>query len=243
MLGEKRIVSVITARAGSKGIPGKNYRKLMNEPLFLWSVKASCLSKYVDVTAISSNCPECKKFYDEAKRSGSIPQDVVWIQRPEEYATALSKNEEALIHALEVLDGSFDVIVNLQPTSPCRNNSLIDRCLEAMDAGGHDSMLTGTKDTPFLWRKRKGIWEYTIDFNGCCNRKMRQEFEEEEFLYHDNGNIFMTNVDWLLQTKCRIGTMPGVFETEGLQNMQIDEEFDFVAIEMIAKAQNMESLV
>ena len=55
MIKGKKVLSVITARADSKGLPGKNYRELLGKPLFMWSVEASLKSQYVDEVAISSN--------------------------------------------------------------------------------------------------------------------------------------------------------------------------------------------
>ena len=68
MINNKRILSVIIARKGSKGIKGKNFRKLCGLPLFLWSVEASLDSKYIDKTIVSSNCPYCKEIIDEYKQ-------------------------------------------------------------------------------------------------------------------------------------------------------------------------------
>jgi CMP-N-acetylneuraminic acid synthetase len=74
VINGKKILSVITARKGSKGIPGKNFRELMGIPLFMWSVYASISSKYVDKTVISSNCGECHEIFLSFlhARSGSL---------------------------------------------------------------------------------------------------------------------------------------------------------------------------
>ena len=53
-----KILSVITARGGSKSIPKKNVKFLGKHPLFAYSVFSSMESKYVDLTVVSSNCPE-----------------------------------------------------------------------------------------------------------------------------------------------------------------------------------------
>lgn len=247
MINNKKILSVITARGGSKGIPGKNYRGLMNLPLFMWSVYASVQSKYVDKTVISSNCVDCLKIYLEYVKKDEKLKNVSWIQRPDKFATDISKNEEALIHAtthsIKYLDIDPDIVINLQPTSPCRTEGLLDKCIEKYFLGNYDSLLTARKETPFVWQKINGEWEYTVDKNGCCNRKMRQSFKENEFLFHDNGNIYIMDTNILLQTKCRIGKNPYIFETDKINSLQIDEEFDFNLIENMAKAYNLKSLI
>ena len=159
-------------------------------------------------------------------------KNLLFCRRPDEISGPLSKNEEALIHALHWMkerDGvDYEVVINLQPTSPCRTNNLLDACIEAYSEGGYDSLLTATKDTPFLWQLINGKWEYTVDKNNCCDRKMRQEFKEEEFVYHDNGNIYLVESNILLDRNCRIGYNPCVYETSGIDTVQIDEEFDFL---------------
>jgi CMP-N-acetylneuraminic acid synthetase len=260
VIRDKEVLAVITARAGSKGIPGKNYRDLLGKPLFLWSVEAALNSMLIDRIVISSNCEECFKAYDKWYRDDSpfvltsgaydtvdsSNMRLMWLQRPDKLSGDLSKNEDALIHAHKSelrFQVEADIVMNLQPTSPCRPNNLIDRCLEEYVSGDYNSLLTGTKDTPFLWQKKDGEWIYPVDKNDCCNRKMRQEFGEDEFTYHDNGNIYIVDKKVLLETECRIGDKPCVFETEGLENIQIDEEFDFELIEQIAKVKGLTTLI
>lgn len=247
MINNKKILAVITARAGSKGIIGKNYKKLLDKPLFIWSVLAALKSKYIDRIAISSNCTNVKKHYlDFAYKNGkNILEKLYWVERPDKYATDTSKNEEALIHSYKIikeyLKFDADIIINLQPTSPCRLNNLIDKCIKKYNEGRHDSLLTTNKDTPFLWKYKNGKWVYNE--GDCCNRKMRQEFNEDEFVYHDNGNIYITDKDILLNTECRIGNNPCAFETKEINSLQIDTEFDFELIEKIIQIKKIKSLI
>ena len=92
MIGDKKILAVITARKGSKGIPGKNFRELLGKPLFMWSMLVAIESKYVDTVVLSSNCEECEKIcvdwidsLDEDKKDR-----VIFWQRPEEFSTDTS---------------------------------------------------------------------------------------------------------------------------------------------------------
>ena len=253
MIENKKILVVVTARAGSKGIPMKNVRDLLGKPLFMWSVEAGLQSKYVDEVLLSSNCIDCLSIFQDysIKRDEDMEEGYEYVlpslsvvTRPEKYSTDTSKNEDALIHALKIVGPSnFDVVINLQPTSPVRLNGLLDETIEVYIKGGYDSLLTASKDTPFIWQKIDGEWVYTVDRNGCCNRKMRQEFNKDEFVYHDNGCIYITDVNVMLETECRIGSNPYIYETEGINNIQIDEEFDFELIENLAKVKGLTSLI
>ena len=246
MIDNKKILVVVTARAGSKRIIGKNFRNLLGKPLFMWSMIAAEQSKYVDGVILSTNCKECQKICNEYLETRKRKNENLfgWIARPDDLAGDLSKNEDALIHALDYFKAEkFNVVVNLQPTSPCRLGGLIDRCIETYDEGEYDSLLTASKDTPFIWQRIEGEWKYSVDKNDCCDRKMKQEFQESEMLYHDDGNIYITDKNILLDKKCRIGYNPYIFEIDGINKLQIDEEFDFQLIENMAKTLELESLV
>jgi CMP-N,N'-diacetyllegionaminic acid synthase len=273
MINNKKILAVVTARAGSKGIPGKNFRPLLGKPLFMWSMQAALDSKYVDTIVLSSNCEECEKIHINWVEELEVEQQnrIIFWQRPEAYSTDTSKNEDALIHALISTDQCYglkhDVVINLQPTSPCRLNGLLDKCIEKYEEGNYDSLLTGSEITPFLWQKKDGKWEYMMDNvwrwksvptpwldnkiqdrwvldsnSDCCKRKMRQEFGDE-ILLHDNGSIYLTDSKILLDKECRIGYNPYVFKTEGINNIQIDKEDDFLLIEKMIETKGLESLI
>lgn len=277
MIGNKKILCVVTARKGSRGIHGKNYKELLGKPLFMWSVLAGLQSEYIDRTIVSSNCEEVysilSKFVnpiinkrsclsvDKRWEAGPVP---FFIQRPDEISGDLSKNEEALIHTLgSITAEKFDIIINLQPTSPIRLDLLLDKCIEAYHNGGHNSLLTANRKTPFFWQKIDGKWEY-IDryfsmenvkksheskkrwqlaksFDDCCDRKMRQDLKEQEFLFHDNGNVYITDTEVLLRTECRVGDRPCVFEVDDFNSLQIDTEFDFKLIETMLKVKGIDS--
>ena len=268
MINNKKILSIITARAGSKGIPNKNIKELMGKPLFEWSVLASLNSKYIDKTVISSDSREIELIYIDRVKKDQKWENVAFIKRPKKISGDLSINEEALIHAYNqmkmIFNSEYSIILNLQPTSPVRLNSLIDRCLEEYSSGGYNSLLTASVHTPFFWQKRNGKWEYinryfevayvkrewqpketyqlVPAFDDCCNRKMRQQFLEEEMMWHDDGNIYIVDTEVLLSKKCRIGSNPCVFPVEKLNSLQIDIEFDFKLIENMIKSYNLEKL-
>lgn len=244
MIAGKKVLSVIAARAGSKGIKNKNVKLLNDVPLVQWSIDSSFNSKYIDLTSISSNCDLVKevvnKYVSFNKDSFFLnsKKPVIFIQRPDKFATDTSKNEEALIHALDVLEKQylhyFDIVINLQPTSPIRDNNLIDKCLEKFILERADSLFTGSSHTPFFFRIKNNEviadWDYK-------NRKMRQEITEDEMLIHDDGNVYISSAKLLKETNCRMGGKISVFPTTKYQSLQIDTEEDFVLIEKLVEAE------
>lgn len=233
MINNKKIIAVVTARAGSVGVKGKNYKDFCGLPLVCWSVLAAQRSKYIDSIIVSTNCKEVEK----AVLRNSLNNNTVILDRPDILATPTSKNESSLIHAYwwSALqnDLTVDIIINLQPTSPIRDAGLVDKCIESMVYGKYDSLLTVSRDTPLIWRRKdsKPIADYDI-----LNRPMRQDIKEDQWLLHDNGCLYAMNSDILLDRFCRTGINPYLFETTQYQSMQIDTEEDFIIMESVCKS-------
>jgi CMP-N-acetylneuraminic acid synthetase len=125
MIKNKRVLAFIGARSGSKGLIDKNIKLLNGLPLIAWTIKAARASKYIDEVIFSSDSPA---YLDIAKQYGATV-----IERPE----TLSGDSAAVIDAIKHANtfaqanfGQFDIIINLQPTSPMRTEQHIDQALE-----------------------------------------------------------------------------------------------------------------
>lgn len=240
MIGEKKILAVVTARAGSVGVAGKNYKLLLGKPLVIWSVEAAFKSKYIDNIFVSTNCEQVKRAVNEwldVKKDAPYLKKVAIVDRPEELSGPKSKNEEALLHSVQVYEEKFnnspDIIVNLQPTSPVRNNHLLDLCIESMHDAGSDSLLTVCRHTPFMWRIQNDEPHALYD---VVKRPMRQQLKDpDDYYFHDNGNIYAMTLQTLTDSLCRIGKNPFLYETTPYQSLQIDTIFDFQLIEKMAE--------
>lgn len=134
MIGGLKVLAVIPARGGSKGIARKNLRVVGGEPLIYWSIAAAHASVYIDRTILSSEDPE---IIEVAKSKGC---DVPFI-RPTELAQDTSEGVAPVLHALELVLG-YDLVVLLQPTSPLRLAADIDSCLEKLIERGGSSCVS-----------------------------------------------------------------------------------------------------
>ena len=232
MINGKKVLSVVTARGGSKGVPRKNERHLKGIPLVNWSVNQSLKSKYIDFTTVSSNCISIRMLTEYAKTD----KQYAFIDRPEEFSTDTSPNEEALIHAYYHVKDEFDfdaeIIVNLQPTSPIRNDALIDKCLEKLD--NHDSLLTVKKCTPFYLYKEGDEFK-AFERSKLINRPMRQELEDDDFFYFDCGNLYVMTREVLLESGSRLGPNLTAFIVDDKQAVQIDTEIDFQLMDFLIR--------
>lgn len=227
-------LAVIPARAGSQGVKGKNFRPLMGKPLVEWSILAAMECPYIDLTLVSTNDPEIEKITEPHTYNIRHPQVRV-LRRPDEIAGPKSHTEATLLHALHASRREFefdpDFVITLQPTSPVRYNMLISCCIEELMLRGGDSLLTANCHTPLFWQKRNGK-AYFI--HNPTLRRMRQDYTEDEFLWHDNGNVYISSKE-AIENGCRVGKTPVLYETTQFQSLQIDTEFDFELIEKMAQ--------
>lgn len=125
-----RILYLITARAGSKGLPGKNIKMLGDKPLIQYSIDFALDNMNPqDVLCVSTNDDKILKLL--AKLEIEIP-----FKRPEELASDDAGSYEVIMHALkhyEVNDVVFDAVLLLQPTSPFRHQDDIANLFETFD--------------------------------------------------------------------------------------------------------------
>ena len=133
-----RVLGVIPARGGSKGIPGKNLRLLAGRPLLAYTAVAARASRRLSRMVVST---DDEGIADEGRRLGlDVP-----FMRPAELATDETPMLPVLQHAAEAQSAAgftADVIVLLQPTSPLRRAEHIDAAVDLLAESGADSVVS-----------------------------------------------------------------------------------------------------
>ena len=129
-----KVLAVVPARGGSKGLPRKNVRLVGGHPLFTWSVWQGLSSRCVDKVVVSTEDGEVKEI------CGRYGYEVV--DRPLELASDGARIEEVAIHAVGAVGGEWSHVVILQPTCPLRLVKEIDRCVAACVGWGLASVST-----------------------------------------------------------------------------------------------------
>ena len=132
-----KIVSLIPARGGSKGIPNKNLIKILGKPLIQYALEASLRSK-VNETWVSSDSKEILNFSN--KLGAKI------IKRPKKISSDNASSEQALLHFSEIID--YDIIVFIQCTSPLINFKDIDKGINKMKK--FDSIVSVSETSQFF---------------------------------------------------------------------------------------------
>ncbi len=124
-----KVLAVVQARSGSKGVPGKNVRLLMGKPLMGWILEAAKRCRNIDRLVLSTDSPE----YAEIGRSFGAETPFL---RPAEFAGDTAVDLQVLTHALGWLKRNEgyvpDVTVRLQPTNPTFPTELIDQGIEML---------------------------------------------------------------------------------------------------------------
>ena len=214
------IVSVITARGGSKGIPKKNIVDLNGKPLLYYSIKAS-KDSYVNKTFVSTDSEEISDVSFEFGVDGVV-------NRPKHLSTDKSKSEDALLHFADMIN--FDILVFIQPTSPLIKSEYINSGINMVRSGDYDSVFTATKEHWIpRWKRLQSLDIKPVDWN-INRRPMRQDRPE---LYIENGMFYITTRECLLSNKLRYSGKIGVVEIPLKDSFQIDNLEDLELIRRI----------
>lgn len=217
------VLAIIPARGGSKGIPRKNMKSLLGKPLIWYSIQAAKQSQFIDTVVVSSDDKEILQF---AQSEG-----VRAIKRPDELATDAAATEPALLHVVEELKKEGDVpdlIVLLQPTSPHRSADDVDGAIQTLLNNNADSLLSVVPNHSFLWQKGPdGMSLVNYDYR---KRPRRQDMIPQ---FRENGSIYVTKTDILVNDKNRLGGKITIFVMDEAKGFEIDSEFDFKLLEFL----------
>jgi CMP-N,N'-diacetyllegionaminic acid synthase len=213
----KRILSIIPARAGSKGLPRKNRIDLAGKPLIAWTIEASLNSKYITKTVVSSDSDEMLKI---AKEYGAGI-----IKRPGELATDTASSESVAAHVLEYIEEEFNFVVLLQPTSPLRNTEDIDSSFEKLFRENATALIsvceTDNKILKAFKENKKGFIE------GILNNKYpfmrRQDLPK---IYMSNGAIYIVKVGDFLKNDSFYTAKTISYVMSGARSLDIDTKED-----------------
>ena len=214
-------LAIIPARGGSKEIPGKNLKQLHASPLIAHTIRAARRAELIDKVVVSSD--------DEEILAVSRANGAETIVRPSELATDEAPTEPSLEHAVQTLEKSgvkIRLIVLLQCTSPLRNEVDIDNALQYFAEMNADSLVSVCKSTSFFWKRDSLKGQVTAMYN-YKKRPRRQDIKDEEQLYRENGAIYITKRDILINEHNRLGGNIALFVMPEQFCLEIDTEFDF----------------
>jgi len=221
MINGKRILAVLPARGGSKGIPRKNIRAVGGKPLLAWTIEEARRSRFVDRLVLSSDDPEIMAV--AASLGCEVP-----FRRPSELAEDDTPGIAPVLHAIEHLPG-YDYVVLLQATSPLRLAEDIDACISLCHEQAAPACVSVTRcgHNPHLmfWRGEDRRLKKVIE--GVvfpCRQQMPTAF----FL---NGAVYVADCAWLQNSKTFLSADTHGYEMPASRSLDIDSEEELKYLE------------
>jgi len=229
MISKRRVLAVVPARGGSKGIPLKNLRELRGRSLVALAADVARQVPEVDRRVVSTD-------HEAIANAASAADLDAFFRRPQELSGDYIGDWDVLHHALlatEAFDGiAYDIVVMLQPTSPLRRvadvsgaiRMLVDQDLDAV----WSVSVTDTKAHPL---KQMVIRDELMDYWDLRGASIvaRQQLET---VYHRNGVVYAITRSCLLDQGTIKGRRTGAYLVEGTQ-ISIDTEWDIGFVEFV----------
>lgn len=235
-----KILAVIPARGGSKGLPGKNIKEYMGHPLITHTICQAKMSRHIDNLCVSTDCKNIKK--------ASQQMGVEVIDRPKLYAEDNSPSSKAILHAIDYFTSkrakllNFDVVVMLECTSPLRTDEDIDNAIEMFidNYGITDTLvcmaeLSSDSEHPYCV-KNVNKDGYLVPFmENSPPIYQRQQLCKAYGVY---GGIYIAKVYQYIKNPTFYTDRTIGYLVERWQKFEIDDEIDFVCAEAIQKFKN-----
>ncbi|MDC1036186.1 acylneuraminate cytidylyltransferase family protein [Alphaproteobacteria bacterium] len=232
MFRGKKILAIIPARGGSKGLPKKNILPISGKPLIIWTIDRAKNSKYLDRTLVSTDCKEIAKVALDA--GAEVP-----FLRPDEFSTDTSPTMEAIEHTVSWLESEqsmvYDYILLLEPTSPLREEYDIDNMIEILieKSSNFDSIVSiGEVDEhPSIVKRIQG--EQLAPF--CRNLPNTTRRQDNEPAYFPYGVGYLAKTETLLQERTFNAKRCTFYKIKKYQNYEIDDIYGFWCVENIMR--------
>lgn len=221
---KKKVLGIIPARGGSKGIPRKNIVNLCGKPLIEYSIIAGLEavdSGVISKLIVSTDDDEIAMI---SKNSGA---EVPFI-RPKEFAEDKTKSIDFIIHAINFYEEKniyFDDMILLQPTSPLRDSHDIEEAYTIFNNGGFDSLISCYEEEQVneLMSYHK-IGDEAKALNVNHNKGIRRQ--EIESIYVRNGALYIASVSYLKAEHLVFGGKIGMYVMPKERSVNIDSFYD-----------------
>lgn len=217
---------IIPARAGSKGLPGKNWKCLNGKPLVQYSIEVALELFDKQQVCITTDSKEVIAIADSL--GVSVP-----FLRPESLASDTASSQEVILHALKYWEENFytpDVVVLLQPTSPFRRAKQVCEAIKLYDS--FIDLVVGVKETkanPYYILREE-------DKNGFLIPSKQGNFTRRQDcpkVYEVNGAIYVINPKSLKEKSMQSFDKIVKYEMNEISSHDIDDEIDWIVAEAL----------
>ncbi|MFA5101482.1 MAG: acylneuraminate cytidylyltransferase family protein, partial [Candidatus Omnitrophota bacterium] len=230
MYKNKRILGIIPARAGSRGLPGKNIMKLAGKPLIAWTIEQARASNYLDKVVVSTDSRGI------ARISRAYGAETPFI-RPKALATSSARVYDVIRHALAHFRSrgiDFDLVVLLQTTSPLRDPADIDNAIRLLLRKKGDSVISVSlcEHHPLL-----ATVLTAGGFLGNIPKLKRSNKNRQELpvFYRPNGAVYATSIERLLKNGGFVCPKTVAYIMPAERSVDIDTRLDFELAALLMK--------
>jgi len=214
----RKIIAIIPARGGSKGVINKNIVDVCGKPLIEYTIDAAKMCRYIDRIYVSTDSNSIAKISE--KCGISVPE-----LRPSHLATDDSKTIDTLKYTLQLLKReSYDYVVLLQPTQPLRTTTHINEAIELIVPGHQESIVSVTEVTehPIFMRRMDSTGRLKSLLN-ISSTVRRQDLEK---YYKVNGAIYINKVEDILKQDISLNDNKIPYVMEKRFDLDIDTKED-----------------
>lgn len=218
-----RVLGLIPARGGSKGIPRKNIRPLAGKPLIAWTIEAARQSRLLTRVILSTEDEEIAAV----GRAWGV--DVPFL-RPVELAQDDTPTLPVVLHALKNCEKGgeiFDAVCLLQPTAPLRRPEWIDGCIERLASSDAEAVVTVCRipdEYHPQWAIRKDTEGWLHFWSEGAIPPRRQELPP---VFHREGSVYVTRRRVLVEEGSLYGKKLAGFEVAREETVNLDTEEDW----------------
>lgn len=211
--------AIIPLRKNSKGIPGKNKKKMLGRPLFTWALTA----------AIFSELEEVFVFTDDEEIINYVKKEYFWspkvkaLLRNDENASDTASTESVMLEFAESVQYDFDILCLLQATSPLITAENINAALNEIIVNNNTSALTVVNTHRFIWNADGTPQNYDV-----FKRPRRQDFEG---VLIENGAVYTTTKEAFLTSQNRVSGSIGLVKMSEETLVEIDSLADWEIVE------------
>ena len=227
-----KILGIIPARVGSKGVPNKNIKHLDGKPLMAYTSEVALKSKFLDKVIVSTNDNKI------AEVSRSLGLEVPFM-RPDNLAEDASPTLPVVKHALSFykeLGEEFDAVCILQVTSPTRTLNFLDQCLEKFISNEPDSLIS-VLEIPHHFNPH---WVFKENEAGNLSistgeKKIIARRQELPNAFYRDGSVYITKSEVLLEENSLYGDKIAYLVNPLKDNINIDTMEDWINAEKYLK--------
>lgn len=226
---DKKIVAIIPARGGSKGIPRKNIKDLAGKPMIAYIIES--VKKVPDIERVIITTEDDEIAQVAKKYGAEVP-----FKRPTELAEDEVATLPVLQHALEYLEKEEkyvpDYVLLVYPTSPLLSSKRIQEAVDICKKRNSDSVVSGIYDKGHYWIEVEGGWERVYP-------KKLENRQWSKPLFKENGAIYLSKSEVL--KKQLVADKADILIMNADENVDVDHIEDFEKVQKILESKNVKA--